>query len=187
MLSFSTIPTLLKSGQSRSIEDGIWLPRLKASPQIRYENNQKYSLLSEIKIESSPCGLISAAILFNRKQEEMSEGGTNSWSRRWRRWRSPKVEGWPVPGEGVVGPVQVRGLGGGRVREAGGGVYSGWDLLLVRPGTHQSAAAKLLEKTTMVRRHNIKCKRRWQCNFHFNLFFATFRPTLSFSLSHQTG
>ena len=35
-----------------------------------------------------------------------------------------KVEGWPVPGEGVVGPVPVPG-GGGRAREAGGGVYSG--------------------------------------------------------------
>ena len=34
------------------------------------------------------------------------------------------------------------------------GVFTLPELLLARPGTHQSAAARLLEKTTMVRRHN---------------------------------
>ena len=36
------------------------------------------------------------------------------------------------------------------------GVFTLPELLLARPGTHQSAAAKVVEKTTMVRRHNLQ-------------------------------
>ena len=94
-LWFSTIPTLLKWRQSRSIGAGIWLPHLKAqASQERYRNNPKassHSLVGQIEIDYSPCGLISAAIPFYPKKEEVGvdipgAGGCC------RRWRSPRTQ-----------------------------------------------------------------------------------------------
>ena len=53
----------------------------------------------------------------------------------------------------VVGDKSQEEVGESEKQE---GVFTLTELLLTRPGTHQSAAATIPEKTTMARRHNLQ-------------------------------
>ena len=64
------------------------------APQERYRNNPKassHSLVGQIEIDYSPCGLISAAIPFYPKKEEMGVGVPGAGG-GCRRWRSPRTQ-----------------------------------------------------------------------------------------------
>ena len=170
-LWFSTIPTLLKWRQSRSIGAGIWLPHLKAqASQERYRNNPKassHSLEGQIKFDYPPCGLISAAIPFYPKKEEMGVGVPGAGG-CCRRWRSPRTQSG-----GLVSPRRRSGWTSPSPRRRWTSPRSRRGCLLCPscywrdPGPIKVQLPKWWKRRQWF--DDTICKRRWQCNFQFNL------------------